>query len=40
MAIAFDAKNDLEKILILAQNGKITLDEFMNTLVESQVFTS
>lgn len=36
--MAFEPHNDLENLLLQAQEEKVGLDEFMNTLVESQVF--
>lgn len=36
--MAFEPHNDLENFLLQVQEGKVGLDEFMNTLVESQVF--
>jgi SseB protein N-terminal domain len=37
-SMPFEPHNDLEKYMVQAQEGKVSLDEFMNTLVESQVF--
>ena len=38
MTTAFKPKNDLENLLMQAQEGTVSPDEFMNTLIQSQVF--
>lgn len=36
--MAFKANNDLEELMLSAQEGEIDLDEFMSTLLDSQLF--
>ncbi len=38
MTLAFEARNDLEKMLLAAQEGEVVIEEFMSTLLGSQLF--